>query len=106
MRSLKLGCAHALSRRWSTRSRQQRRRASAAGVALGRKNWLFAGSDDGGERAAAIYTLIGTAKLNDLNPENYLRYVLERIAEHPINKLDELLPWRLAARMPELRIAA
>ena len=75
-------------------------------VALGRKNWLFAGSDDGGERAAAIYTLIGTAKLNDLNPENYLRYVLERIAEHPINKIDELLPWRLAARMPELRIAA
>lgn len=75
-------------------------------VALGRKNWLFAGSDDGGERAAAMYTLIGTAKLNDLNPENYLRYVLERIAEHPINKIDELLPWSLAARMPELRIAA
>ena len=75
-------------------------------VALGRKNWLFAGSDDGGERAAAMYTLIGTAKLNDLNPENYLRYLLERIAEHPINKIDELLPWSLAARMPELRIAA
>jgi transposase len=49
-------------------------------VALGRKNWLFAGSDDGGERAAAIYTLIGTAKLNDLNPEAYLRHVLEHIA--------------------------
>ena len=48
-----------------------------------RKNWLFAGSDDGGERAAAIYTLLGTAKLNDLNPESYLRYVLERIADHP-----------------------
>jgi len=75
-------------------------------VALGRKNWLFAGSDDGGERAAAIYTLIGTAKLNGLDPEAYLRHVLERIADHPINNVDELLPWRLAAKMPELRIAA
>jgi len=75
-------------------------------VALGRKNWLFAGSDDGGERAAAIYTLIGTAKLNELDPEGYLRHVLERIADHPINKIDELLPWNVAARMPELRLAA
>ncbi len=65
-------------------------------VALGRKNWLFAGSDDGGERAAAIYTLLGTAKLNDLDPEGYLRYVLERIADHPINHIEELLPWNLA----------
>ena len=69
-------------------------------VALGSKNWLFAGSDDGGERAAAIYTLLGTAKLNDLNPESYLRYVLERIADHPINQIDELLPWRLLLKMP------
>jgi len=75
-------------------------------VALGRKNWLFAGSDDGGERAAAIYTLIGTAKLNELDPEGYLRHVLERIADHPINKIDELLPWNVAARMPALRMAA
>ena len=75
-------------------------------VALGRKNWLFAGSDDGGERAAAIYTLLGTAKLNDLNPESYLRYVLERIADHPINQIEELLPWNLLDKMPELRIAA
>jgi transposase len=75
-------------------------------VALGRKNWLFAGSDDGGERAAAIYTLIGTAKLNELDPEGYLRHVLERIAGHPINKIEELLPWNVAARIPELRLAA
>ena len=75
-------------------------------VALGRKNWLFAGSDDGGERAAAIYSLIGTAKLNELNPEVYLRYVLERIAEYPVNKVDELLPWNVAAHLPSLRLAA
>jgi transposase len=54
-------------------------------VALGRKNYLFAGSDAGGESAASIYTLIGTAKLNDLDPELYLRQVLDRIADHPIN---------------------
>jgi len=65
-------------------------------VALGRKNYLFAGSDAGGERAAAIYSLIGTAKLNDINPEAYLRNVLTHIADHPINRIDELLPWNLA----------
>jgi len=66
-------------------------------VALGRKNYLFCGSDAGGERAAAIYSLIGTAKLNGLNPEAYLRDVIGRIAEHPANRLDELLPWNHAA---------
>lgn len=65
-------------------------------VALGRKNYLFAGSDRGGENAAAIYSLIGTAKLNGIDPESYLRNVLSRIAEHPINRIDELLPWNLA----------
>ncbi len=75
-------------------------------VALGRKNWLFAGSDDGGERAAAIYTLIGTAKLNGIDPEANLHYVIERKAEHPINRIDELLPWDVVAKLPSLRLAA
>ena len=63
-------------------------------VALGRKNYLFAGSDTGGERAAAIYSLIGTAKLNDRDPEAYLRI---RIADQPVNRIGELLPWNLDA---------
>jgi len=68
-------------------------------VALGRKNYLFAGADCGGERAAAIYSLIGSAKLNEVNPEAYLRYVLERIADHPINRIGELLPWNAAGNL-------
>jgi len=75
-------------------------------VALGRKNWLFAGSDDGGERAATIYSLLGTAKLNNLDPEGYLRYVLERIADHPINRIEQLLPWNVVEQLPSLRLAA
>jgi transposase len=71
-------------------------------LALGRKNWLFAGSDSGGERAAAMYTLIETAKLNGLDPEAYLRDVLARIADHPINRIADLLPWNLAHRSANL----
>jgi transposase len=65
-------------------------------VALGRKNFLFAGSDNGGDRAAAMYTLIGSAKLNGLDPELYLRTVLALIADHPISHIQDLLPWNLA----------
>jgi transposase len=64
-------------------------------VAIGRRNYLFAGSDNGGQRAAVLYSLVGTAKLNGLDPEAYLRHVLSRIAEHPINRIEELLPWRV-----------
>jgi len=76
------------------------------GVSLGRKNYLFMGSDAGGERAAAIYSLVETAKLNGLDPEAYLREVLTRIAEHPINRIDELLPWNIGRRDEQQRQAA
>ena len=62
-------------------------------IVLGRKNYLFAGSDSGGVRAAKMYTIIESAKLNGLDPEAYLRDIFARIASHPINRIDELLPW-------------
>lgn len=67
------------------------------GIALGRKSWLFAGSDRGGMRAAAMYSLIVTAKMNDIDPQTWLADVLARIAEHPASRLDELLPWNWRA---------
>ena len=75
-------------------------------VALGRKNFLFAGSDGGGESAATLYSLIGTAKLNGIDPESYLRNVLSRIADHPVNRIEELLPWHVAASLPAAPEAA
>jgi hypothetical protein len=69
-------------------------------VALGRKNYLFAGSDAGGERAAAIYSLLGSAKLNGLDPEIYLQHVLACIADHPISRIDQLLPWNVSLASP------
>jgi len=65
-------------------------------VALGRKNFLFVGSNCGGERAAAMYSLLGSAKLNGLDPELYLRTVLTRIADHPVSQIQDLLPWNIA----------
>jgi transposase len=112
---LAIGIRYALSR-WTalTRYRDDGRieidnnaaeRALRA-VALGRKNWLFAGSDDGGERAAAIYSLLGTAQLNGLNIEAYLRHVLEHLPEHPINRVEQLLPWNVAVQLPSVQLAA
>ena len=69
-------------------------------VALGRKNFLFAGSDAGGERAAAIYSLLGSAKLNGLDPELYLHHVLQRIADHPVCNINDLLPWNVSLQTP------
>jgi transposase len=76
---------------------------SLRAVALGRKNFLFAGADTGGERAAAMYSLIETAKLNDIDPEGYLRHVLTHIADHPINRINELLPWNVASQLTPQR---
>jgi len=75
-------------------------------IALGRKNFLFAGSDAGGERAAAIYSLVGSAKLNDIDPEAYLRFVIERIADYRISELDNLLPWNVAELIAKTELAA
>lgn len=75
-------------------------------VALGRKNYLFAGSNAGGDRAAALYSLIGSAKLNGLDPELYLRTVLTQIAEYPINRIAELLPWNFTKHRSDTSKAA
>jgi transposase len=68
-------------------------------IAIGRHNWTFAGSDEGGKRAAAIYTLINTAKLNGVDPQAWLADVLRRIADHPAKRINELLPWNWTAAM-------
>jgi ribosomal protein S18 acetylase RimI-like enzyme len=67
------------------------------GPGLGRKNMIFFGSDAGGNRAAGLYALVESAKLNELDPETYLRYVFERIGTHPRDRIEELLPWHVAA---------
>ncbi len=76
------------------------------GIAVGRKAWLFAGSDRGGERSAAMYSLITTAKLNDVDPRAWLADVISRIADHPVRRLDELLPWNWRERRTDSAIAA
>lgn len=69
------------------------------GCCLGRKNFLFMGADSGGERAAIMYSLIGSARLNGIDPQAYLQYILTRIADHPVNRIGELLPWNVAVRL-------
>jgi transposase len=69
------------------------------GVGIGKKNYMFFGSDCGGERAAIAYSLVETCKLNHIDPQRYLEYVLQRIAEHPINRIEELLPWNVADKL-------
>ncbi len=76
------------------------------GIALGRRSWLFAGSDRGGERAAAMYSLLVTAKLNDVDPRAWLADVLARINDHPASRLHQLLPWNWRKPARDTAIAA
>ena len=78
---------------------------SLRGIAIGRRNWTFCGSDAGGHRAAAIYTLIETAKLNDVDPQAWLADVLARLPDHPAKRIDELLPWRWKASRLTMTLA-
>jgi hypothetical protein len=71
-------------------------------IALGRKSWLFAGSDRGGQRAAVMYSLIVCAKMNDVDPQAWPAHVLANIAQHPANRLDEVLPWNFKERSVKL----
>lgn len=104
--TLALACRYPL-RRWDTMTRyceDGRLEVSnnlcenaLRGVSLGRKNWLFIGSVKGGEAAALFYSLVGSCRLNGIDPEAYLTDVIERIGSHPINRIDELLPWQWQA---------
>jgi hypothetical protein len=76
------------------------------GIALGRKAWLFAGSDRGGQRAAMMFSLIVSAKMNEVDPQAWLADVLARIADQPVQKLDELMPWNWAAERKSHNLAA
>jgi hypothetical protein len=76
------------------------------GIALGRKSWLFCGSDRGGDRAAVMYSLIVTAKMNDVDPQAWLADVLAHIAAYPVQRLDELLPWNWCHRNKHVDQAA
>jgi hypothetical protein len=89
-------CAHAADANDSVQRHPARYGQNGCAIALGRKNWLFAGSDAGGGRAALFYTLVRTAKLNRVEPEAYLRDAIARIGAHPVNRLHELLPWNSA----------
>jgi hypothetical protein len=89
--------------------RQTRHRHLASHVLLAKDGhiiWLFCGSDRGGERAAVMYSLIVTAKMNDIDPQAWLADVLARIAEHPVQQLDELLPWNWRKTIDPKKVAA
>ena len=97
--ALPLACSDTLRRCWVAGDRQQCGGTVFTRGVMGRKNYLFMGSDSGGQRAAALYSLIGTAKLNALDPALYLRAVLAQIPEYPINRIEQLLPWNLASSL-------
>jgi len=98
--------AHPLSRRRPPCLSNNAAERALRGIAVGRHNWTFAGSDAGAERAAAIYTLIETAKLNDIDPRAWLADVLARLPDHPAKRIGELLPWKWrTAQQPDAAAA-
>jgi len=98
-----MGCVHPLPRRWPSRDRQYIAERAIRPIAIGRKNWLFAGSEAGGERAAAIYSVIETAKMNGLEPQAYITDVIARIAAGwPATRWDDLMPWNWLAEPARL----
>ena len=99
MRLSRAGRRPLLLVRYNPDSKIGHRRILAVLIALGRKSWLFCGSDRGGQRAAAMYSLIVTCKMNRVDPQAWLTDVLSRIAAHPAHRLDELLPWKWKARV-------
>jgi transposase len=93
------GCAGALSRRRPHRTGDLIAERALRPVTIGRRNYLCAGSDAGGRRAAILYTPTATARLNGLAPEAYLHFVIARVGEHPIKRIEELLPWNVAGTL-------
>ena len=101
LRARTMARAYAVLRGWARGDGQQRGGASAACGRSGPQELFVRGIDAGGERAAAIYSLLGSAKLNGMDPKAYLTTVLRRIADHPINRIEELLPWNLVPATAE-----
>jgi len=106
LQSRSLGRLHALPRRRTHLPVEQRRRTRSARRGSRQKNWTFAGSDEGGRRAAAVYSFIETCKLNDVDPQAWLAYVLAKLPDHPANSIDELLPWRWKAAQQPAALSA
>jgi transposase len=106
LRAHPLACAHTLPRLGSLEIDNSCAERALRCVAKGRKHYLFAGSDSGGRRAAVLYSLIGLAKPNGLDPEIRLRTVLAQIADHPISCITELLPWNLSPNQTDTTKAA
>ena len=98
LHAVALGFVHPLPRRRKNCLSNNAAERALRGVAVGRRNWTFAGSDAGGRRAAAIYSLIESCKLNDVDPRAWLDDVLARLPDHPARKIDELMPWAWKAQ--------
>jgi hypothetical protein len=95
------GVLHPLPRRWTSLLVEHAAERALRCVAVGRRNWTFAGSDEGGRRAAAIYPLVQTCCLNDVDPQAWLAEVLARLPDHPAKRVSELTPWAWKRAAPQ-----